>query len=403
MNFVAPMIKRAFWVVIICLALISFPQPCSAVTVKEVPNPRQVYGGWVTDMADLLDAETQGTLNRIISQLEAKNGTEIAVVTVPDTSPAPSPKNFATRLFNHWGIGKKGKNNGVLFLISQQERRVEIETGYGIEKILSNARISVIIYRYIIPWFKQGDFKGGILAGTEALVNALERSNFVSVTNPAQLYTQIEFNPHLLLLPLLAGGLIIGIPAIIFVILKYFVPTFIEPEGRSEIFNSESIFSSQGNGSVHCVNCKQRMEKLDSTSLLSYLRPPEQVSQNVGSTRFEGWHCSNCHPYLTRQGLHLRAYVLKPDCFSHCPNCQEFIVKRQSQILTDATESSVGERLVIEKCMYCSYVKERVEEIPRLSSYSSDGSYSDGGGSSWSGGSDFGGGDSGGGGDGGSW
>jgi uncharacterized protein len=53
-------------------------------------------------MANLLNPQTQAKLNQMISKLEAENGTEIAVVTVPDTAPAPSPKQFATKLFNYW-------------------------------------------------------------------------------------------------------------------------------------------------------------------------------------------------------------------------------------------------------------------------------------------------------------
>ena len=53
----------------------------------------------------------------MISELEKENGTEIAVVTVPTTKPSPTPKAFTTELFNTWGIGKKGKDNGILFLI----------------------------------------------------------------------------------------------------------------------------------------------------------------------------------------------------------------------------------------------------------------------------------------------
>src|SRR5207237_2660853 len=99
-------------------------QPSLAVRVQDVPNPQQTYGGWVTDMANLLDSETKARLNQMLSQLEAKNGTEIAVVTVSETSPSATPKQFATQLFKYWGIGKKSLNNGVLFLISKSNRRV---------------------------------------------------------------------------------------------------------------------------------------------------------------------------------------------------------------------------------------------------------------------------------------
>src|ERR687886_2171101 len=163
------------------LAIVLFPCVGLAIDVKDVPNPRQINGTWVTDMAGMLDEPTEAQLNSLISQLERKNGAEIAVVTVPETAPAASPKEFTTKLFNYWGIGKKGKDNGVLLLISKSDRRVEIETGYGMEAILPDAKVGNIINTQITPRFKQGDFKGGTLAGTKALVVALEAPQGSSV------------------------------------------------------------------------------------------------------------------------------------------------------------------------------------------------------------------------------
>ena len=153
---------------------IAFPVTSQAITVQEVPNPRQVNNTWVTDKANILSDSTETQLNQMISYLETKNGSEIAVVTVPDTKPSATPKAFATELFNFWGIGKKGKNNGVLFLISSGERHVQIETGSGIQSILPDAKAVGIIETEITPRFKQQDFDGGTLAGTKALVKVLQ-------------------------------------------------------------------------------------------------------------------------------------------------------------------------------------------------------------------------------------
>jgi len=158
--------------------MISTPLMSLAVTVESVPNPRRVNEGWVSDTADILNASTENKLNQIISQLEAKNGTEIAVVTVPKTTPSETPKAFATQLFNYWKIGKATQNNGVLFLISKGDRRVEIETGLGIEHVLPNAQVSEMIQRRIVPPFKQGNFDQGTLNGTTALITALETKTF---------------------------------------------------------------------------------------------------------------------------------------------------------------------------------------------------------------------------------
>ncbi len=164
------------WLGSLCVAFFLVPSPGLALTVQEVPNPRQVSGGWVTDKAEILQPETETQLNQMIARLEAKNGAEIAVVTVPETAPAASPKEFTTNLFNYWKIGKKGQDNGVLFLISVKDRRVEIETGYGVEGILPDGKVGNIIETQITPRFRQKDFDGGTLAGTRAIIVSLEPS-----------------------------------------------------------------------------------------------------------------------------------------------------------------------------------------------------------------------------------
>lgn len=166
--------KRLIGSSILGLTLCLIASPSQAITVEEVPNPQQISGGWVTDMAKILKPETEDQLNKMINHLEDKDGSEVAVVTVPETKPAISPKAFATQLFNYWHIGKKEQNNGILILISKGDRRVEIETGNGMQTILPDAKVTDLIDTEILPLFKQNDFDGGTLAGTRAVVAVLE-------------------------------------------------------------------------------------------------------------------------------------------------------------------------------------------------------------------------------------
>ncbi|ACB51392.1 hypothetical protein cce_2042 [Crocosphaera subtropica ATCC 51142] len=164
-----------FWSILLSCVTLIYPLTADALMVEAVPNPRQMNEGWVTDMADILDYKTEIILNNLITQLEVKNGAEIAIVTVTDTKPFLTPKQFTTQLFNYWGIGKKGENNGVLFLISLGDRRVEIETGSGIDTLLSQTYIKDIIDNKIRPQFKQKNYNQGILEGTKALIVELDR------------------------------------------------------------------------------------------------------------------------------------------------------------------------------------------------------------------------------------
>ncbi len=417
MKALALKIKHTIWVSPFCLAVFLSPLKSQAVTIQEVPNPRQVNGGWVTDTAGMLDETTEAKLNSLISELEAKNGAEMAVVTVPETAPSASPKEFATALFNYWGIGKKGKDNGVLFLISKSDRRVEIETGYGIEPILPDAKVGNIIDTKIIPRFKQSDFNGGTLAGTKALVVALEAppsSASKKLTTTATASTQenslAESSTSVSEEPtqnsdvpwwLFAGGG--GVALAIATAVSRSRRVFVKPEGRTRLRGSDRP--------IHCADCKKRMEKVENSAIHSQLSPAEKVAQTLGSVRFESWKCPNCSQQQTGLGYHIVAWVSNSDRFIECPNCQERTATRTKKVVKEATQYSSGKRLIIDECYCCSYDNEWEETIPRLPSPSSStggGGYS-GGGSTGGGstggcsGGGFGGGSSGGGGAGGGW
>ncbi|MBW4562460.1 MAG: TPM domain-containing protein [Mojavia pulchra JT2-VF2] len=400
--------KRFFWVSLFSSAIFLFPLSTLGLTVKEVPNPRKESGGWVTDMGDILSEKTETQINQIISQLEAKNGTEIAVVTVPATAPAASVKEFATELFNYWGIGKKGKDNGILFLISVGDRRVEIETGYGVEAILPDAKVGNIIDNQIIPRFKKGDFEDGTLAGTKALIVVLESDRVSSVNqltdpNPVaspNVETITEDNAIFWRLVTGGGILVVAIAGGVYLVRPR--KMFIEPKGHTR--------RSKGNYIFLCADCQQPMEKVDETTVDSYLSKPEKTAQNLGSVKFEGWRCSNCSQKLTGTGFHIVAQQSHASKFRECPHCQELTVIHTVKTVQPATQYSSGRRLIINECHSCSYHHENEEIIPRLpppppppppSSSWGGGGYS--GGSGGGSGGSFGGGSSGGGGAGGSW
>ena len=114
-------LTKIFCVIFLLWAILLPIAPLHASPISDIPNPRRVNGTWVSDVANILSADTEAHLNKRISQLAANNGSEIAVVTVPDTSPASTVKAYATELFNTWGIGKRGFDNGVLFLVAVKE------------------------------------------------------------------------------------------------------------------------------------------------------------------------------------------------------------------------------------------------------------------------------------------
>jgi uncharacterized protein len=234
------MLKQTLWLGVINLAVITFSPATLAVTVQEVPSPRQT-GGWVTDKANILSPETEAELNRLITELEAQNGSEIMVVTVPETSPYSSPKEFTTTWFNYWHIGKKDQDNGVLFMYSKGDNRIEIETGYGVEDILPDAQVGNLIRTQIRPKFNQGDFDGGTLVGTQKLIEVLK--TYQPHQSPNSSTTQIPVS-SLIPSPIIdkkyialfkVGGILLAIISGGGMLVLSRRPVLIPPQGRDRI------------------------------------------------------------------------------------------------------------------------------------------------------------------------
>ncbi len=128
--------------------------------------------GRVVDDAHILSDATRASLTEKLAALEASNSRQLVVVTVPSLG-GYEISDYGYQLGRAWGIGQKKMNNGVLFIIAPTEHKTRIEVGYGLEPILTDAFSSVIIQTQVLPKFRSGDFNGGVIAGTDALIQQL--------------------------------------------------------------------------------------------------------------------------------------------------------------------------------------------------------------------------------------
>jgi uncharacterized protein len=139
-------------------------------SAQSLTFPQQT--GRVTDEAGILDSATRAALVQKLAALEAKTADQLFVATVKSLQ-GTSVEDYANRLFRQWGVGQKGKNNGVLLLVAPTERKVRIEVGYGLEGTLTDAVTKLIIENSIVPRFRADDFPGGIARGVDNLVGLL--------------------------------------------------------------------------------------------------------------------------------------------------------------------------------------------------------------------------------------
>ncbi len=127
-----------------------------------------VAEGWVNDFAGVLSPAQANQLYLLLDRLETDTGVEVALVTVDTTAPL-TPFSYGVKLFEAWGIGKQGIDNGLLVLLAMEEREIRVEVGYGLEHVLTDSRVGAMLDEHAVPSFRDGDMAGGL----EALVGAL--------------------------------------------------------------------------------------------------------------------------------------------------------------------------------------------------------------------------------------
>ena len=152
---------------------------CFLVTCLYASLPKP--DGWVADYAGVIDASSYQQMNSVIQELEQKAGAEIAVVSVKNIG-NESIDDFSVKLFKEWGIGKKGKDNGVLLVSSIEDRKVKIEVGYGLEGILPDGLCGEILDTYLVPYFKNGEYGKGMANGVFAVASVIAKDAGVELT-----------------------------------------------------------------------------------------------------------------------------------------------------------------------------------------------------------------------------
>lgn len=128
--------------------------------------------GRVVDTADLLSPAQEAQLTGRLADLERRTTDQLVIVTLPSLG-GRSIEDYGLALGNHWGIGQRGKDNGVLLILAMEDRKVRIAVGYGLEAILTNERAAEIIRRDILPHMRKARYAPGIEAGVSVIVSTL--------------------------------------------------------------------------------------------------------------------------------------------------------------------------------------------------------------------------------------
>jgi uncharacterized protein len=413
--------------------------------VNNVPHPKTTDAdNFVCNPDGILDNTSVVQINAVLQSLEAETKAEVAVVVLGSIED-DGIEDFAVRLFQEWGIGKKGLDNGLLILFVLDQRAVRFETGYGLEGVLPDAICKRIQTLTMIPAFKNGDYDKGLLQAIEQ-VAALIRKEPVPELQGTKEFTWFE----ILLLTLIAyvfllllsfvwisisvvaikkntglqtnpdryralnsKRILVDIVVAIFLLLAgwvviwlylsfgyifflLFIPFAVIPVN----WFAKTQMRKFRNQPIACKQCGTMMHVLSEKKDNAYLTPGQRLEEKIHSMDYDVFLCEQCHHTV------IFGYDMQSRNYTKCPQCKvKAWGQTKSYTLAKPTFSTNGVQRTVYTCLFCDYTENKDETLPRLHasapSYSSGGSSFSGwrssGGRSSSGGS-FGGGRSGGGG-----
>ncbi len=383
---------------------VSFTAFTQQYTVETVPRPNQYDAtNFVSNPDGILSRQTTAQINSIINSLQADTKAEMAVV-VLNSIGQNSIKDFSEKLFQKWGIGKAGADNGLLILFVSDQRAVRFETGYGIEGILPDAIARRIQEESMFPEFRKGNYDAGMLAGVQRAASILrEEPVIVPQAEPVDwgVVPPIAIGIYIMLIlisflwinnmvngikknPALKNNIarynalrhqksgVISIMAFIvpfialFIIIFFFRPEYILliipmplmvfPANLYAKYQMRKIRRQP----FPCVECGGTMHLLPEKEQDKYLSMSQKFEEQLGSVDYDVFLCDKCD----------KTEILaldKPSAYSKCPNCgTKAFSKAGKRTLIAPTYSSTGVEQTTYKCKFCGYEEHKNTTLPRL-------------------------------------
>lgn len=170
----------------------------------------------VNDFANVIDQANASKMESLANEILQKTGAAVVVATIPELGPNEEISLYVNGLYKAWGIGKKGEDRGVLILLAVKERKIRIETGYGIEGILPDGLTGEILDKYVVPHLKAGETGQALYNAMFACGAYIAKNAGVQLTGVASPYRtkarpeKKGFNIAGLILFLIAAAVLLG-------------------------------------------------------------------------------------------------------------------------------------------------------------------------------------------------
>lgn len=343
---------------------------------EQIPNVQlQDSTRFVSDVAVIIDEDTERHINDILQSLRQTQGVEGVVVTLPSLGKGGDIERLALEILRGWGVGSKIDNSGFVLLVSLDSRQIRIETGYGLEGTLPDATCSQIIAHRIVPHFKRGEYSVGILSGVQAIQETLisgyegatRTDREVDATDASRLLSGILIVLSLIIwsvmhaaykrrqVPPMRRLRNINVQLAIFIVLAVLMslggtllvvvgPAIIVIVAIYAIYRVRLVREDR-----RCDSCHQNaLRELSPTQMLSLLTPSEQLEQRLHSMRYLVKQCDHCG------ATQKYSEVAASSSYKKCPHCGTRALKKVASRRLSSLDPRVDYIRRIEyHCLYC--------------------------------------------------
>ena len=357
-------------------------------SVEEVPNVHlSDRSRHVSNPDGILSPRAQAAVDTLLEHVRRSTTVEPAFVVVEDIN-SDDIDDFATRLFESWGLGKQDLDNGLLVLVARDSRKAVIRPGYGLEGVLPDIVCSHILRNEMFPAFRRGDYDGGVVAAASEISRILTDPEYADELRSQQADADFArksgdedgFMFYLRCAAFLAAGMLVLLLLRLLMLrgrsrfdryraLEKWRPAYLALTflglGMPLVASLPLVLMLWywRNGKRMCPNCGTRMNKVDEVHDNDYLTPSQDLEEKVGSVDYDVWLCPNCGE------TDILPYVDKSSPLTECENCHARTARLQTvRVLRQPTTSREGAGERVYSCLNCGHTTRRPYSIEKLAS-----------------------------------
>lgn len=357
-------------------------------TADKLPQPRQRdASNFVSNPDGILSTPAVRELNTMLNDINQKTHAQVAVAVI-DNFEGKDIDSFATDLFENWGLGEKGADNGILIVVAKEPRQYVVRTGRGVGSILTDLRSKQIGETKFKSAFIDGNYDQGLIGGVRAIHSTMTTPEAVEELLALSEENKEDDDPSLWDILIFYLWLCVASTAFLAIwsIVKIKRSEDLERHHRyvklhpmSRILYGlgfvglgmpflvylpvRNFLNNLRNGAHQCPNCNAEMEKLDEVHDNDHLTPAQDAEERFNSVDYDVWLCPQCGE------TDVYAFENQDSSLVECPNCHAktayYVCDR---VLKAPTSQSEGLAVKEFDCLNCKKRSQRPYKLPRHSS-----------------------------------